>query len=819
MDQNLAIFVNVLLPLPLLKQYTYRIPRELENEVVKGKRVVVQFGKKKLYAGVITEILHQPPQGYEAKYILSILDDSPLISEEMLHFWEWLSYYYMCSAGDVMQAALPAAFKPESQTSVTLNPEYELEKATDLTDSEYLIMEALTKQDVLSIDELTEIVQLKNVFPILKNLYAKGAILLNEELKQTYRPKYLICVKLTEAYDSEEAQEKLFQSMEKKAAQLNLLMAYHVLKQEHLHIEKSVLLSKSETTDSPLKTLVNKGIFELYQLQVDRLKIDETVPEPFELNEAQQESFESIKKQFEQHEVVLLHGITSSGKTHIYVKLMEEQLALGKQVLLLLPEIALTSQIILRIRKYFGDQAIAFHSKFSQNERVELWQKVKANHVKIIIGARSAVFLPFENLGLVIVDEEHETSYKQQDPAPRYHARDAAIYLAHQRKCKTLLGSATPSFESYYNAQKGKYGFIHLSQRFGAIDLPHIATANIAEETRVKTMYGHLTSVLHDHIAKALNDHEQVILFQNRRGYAPILECEQCHHVPRCVNCDISLTYHKYNDSLKCHYCGYTQQRMKVCVSCGSHLLNLKGLGTEKIEDEIQVFFPEARIARLDLDSAKGKNGHQDIIQSFELHEADILVGTQMLSKGLDFGNVSVVGVINADQLLYFPDFRAYERAFQLLTQVSGRAGRKVKQGKVIIQTSVPNHHVLQEVMHHRYDVLYANSIEERKQFYYPPFSRLIKLIIKHKDQKTAHNAAFDLYQNIYKLLGDHMVGPQEPHVSRIKNYYIMEILVKLDRDSKYLNASKQFMLDAISITLQKDDFKRSYIYADVDPI
>lgn len=819
LSDSLAIFVHVVLPLPLQKLYTYRVPQVLEDQASRGKRVVVQFGKKKLYAGIITDVHNTPPQGYEAKYILDVLDEVPLVSEAMLHFWEWMSHYYMCTLGDVMQAALPAAFKPESQTSVSLNPEFDLQAATDLTDHEYLLVEALTKQEIITIDELMEIVQLKNVFPLIKTLFNKGAILIHEELQQAYKPRFITCVRLVEAYTSEAAQEELYRLLEKKTAQLNLLLAYHMMKPETPDVLKNALLERSGTTDSPLKTLVTKGIFELYQMQIDRLPVHDAVSETFTLNDAQLETFKSVKEQFNTHDVVLLHGITSSGKTHLYVKLIEEQITLGKQVLMLLPEIALTSQIILRIRKYFGDEAIAFHSRFTQNERVELWHKVKANTVKVIIGARSAVFLPLEHLGLVIVDEEHETSYKQQDPAPRYHARDAAIYLSHIRGCKTLLGSATPSFESYYNAQQGKYGFSHLSKRFGEIDLPQISTANLAEEQRVKTMHGHFTSVLHDKITQALSRQEQVILFQNRRGYAPVIECQQCHHVPRCKNCDISLTYHKYNDSLKCHYCGYSIPRMKNCVACASPILDLKGLGTEKIEDELHVFFPEARVARLDLDAAKGKNGHTDIIKSFEAHEADILVGTQMLSKGLDFGNVSVVGVINADQLLYFPDFRAFERAFQLLTQVSGRAGRQHKQGQVVIQTSVPNHHVITEVINHRYEDLYANAIEERKQFFYPPFSRLIKLIIKHKEQAVAHQAAFDVYQQIYKRLGEHLIGPESPHVSRVKNYYIMEILVKLDRDSKYLNASKKFIADAIRLTVQKDSFKRAYIYADVDPV
>jgi primosomal protein N' (replication factor Y) len=498
---------------------------------------------------------------------------------------------------------------------------------------------------------------------------------------------------------------------------------------------------------------------------------------------------------------------------------MEEVVTRGEQVLFLLPEIALTSQIAQRMKTYFGDIAISFHSRYSQNERVELWKKVSNGAAKVIIGPRSAVFLPFKNLGLVVVDEEHESSYKQMEPAPRYHARDAAIYLAHLRGCKTLLGSATPSYESYSNAHSNRYGLVELKNRFGDLDTPEIVTADLAEESRVKTMKGPFTSQLASAIANALEHQEQIILFQNRRGFAPVLECQECHWVPKCKNCDISLTYHKFIDSMKCHYCGFTRNMPKSCEACSGVLLNLKGLGTEKIEDELGLYFPEARVMRLDLDAAKTKHGTEQIIQSFSAHEADILVGTQMVSKGLDFEKVSLVGIVNADQLLYFPDFRANERAYQLISQVSGRAGRKHKKGHVIVQSSTPYHKVIQEAIHQKYETLYKDEMAERRMHAYPPYFRLIKLVIRHKDPKVNIAAANYLRQSLYTKLGDKVAGPASPYVPRIRNLFIQELLIKLERNEPLLNAMKGFIMDCIRSTLTQNEFKRVSIFADVDPM
>lgn len=818
MQDQLATFVQVVLPLAVPKLYTYRVPTELQNDVQPGKRVIVQLGKKKLYSALIHSITHQPPKDYEAKFLLSVLDDQVLINEKQVQFWEWMASYYMCTLGEVMNAALPAPFKLESETLITLHPDFDFD-TTELTDKEHLVMEALTVAPHLKIDEIIEILQLKNVIPILKGLYDKGAVLYTENIQQAYKPKTIVCYRLTDAYREEADLQALFSVLEKKPKQLEVIMGLVHLQHSNEYVTKDELLKLGEISTSSINTLAKNGIIESYKVQVNRLASPIPETESFSLNEEQQQSYEQVKQLFTEKDVVLLHGVTSSGKTHIYVKLIEDALARQKQVLFLVPEIALTSQIVHRVKKYFGDAAIAFHSRYNQNERVELWNKVRSGEAKVIIGARSAIFLPIDELGLVIVDEEHEQSYKQYEPAPRYHARDAAIFLAHTHQCNVILGSATPAFESYYNAKQGKYGLVEMKKRFGDVPLPTIELADMAEENRVKKLKGHFTSVLLHEMEQALQRKEQVILFQNRRGYAPVVECQQCHWVPKCVNCDISLTYHKYNDSLKCHYCGYTVKSYSSCQACGSHQITLKGFGTEKIEDDLGVFFPAEPVLRLDLDSTKAKHGHDEIIRSFENQEAAIMVGTQMLSKGLDFGNVSLVGVINADQLIYFPDFRAHERAYQLLSQVSGRAGRKNRQGKVIIQTYSPDHHVLQEVLKQRYEYLYVNECEERRRFHYPPFTRLIKISVKHKDYKVAEAASFLLQKKLYTRLGENIIGPESPYVSKIRNLYIKELLVKIDRNSPHLGTIKKFILQHVADILQQKEYRQTYIICDVDPL
>lgn len=820
MEDQFATFIDVILPLHLQQLYTYRVPREWESELAIGKRVAIQFGSKKVYAGLIYKIHHKAPGVYEAKYIYSVLDDEPIIHEKHFQFWEWVSKYYLCSMGDLMQAALPAAFKLESETSVIAHPSFDLNEVV-LDDKEYLVYEALEIRHELSLADIAEIIQLKNVFPLLKSMVKKGIIILKEELEEKYKERKVACVKLSEKYQDESNLEELFNSLSKNEKQLNLLMAFLHLKQQNIvqDIDKALLLKTANGTGAPLQTLIKKGVFEPYQISVDRIQIANTPVQTFELNEAQELAFNQIKQAWETKDIVLLQGITGSGKTHIYVRLIQEQLALGKQVLFLLPEIALTSQIIKRIRKFFGEACISYHSKYNDQERVEIWQGVKEGKYQVVIGARSSIFLPFKDLGLCIVDEEHEGSYKQNDPAPRYHARDAALMLAHLTPCKSLLGSATPSMEVYFQTIIGKYGKVLLDTRFHEVETPLIETANLAEERRVKSMQSEDIGLqLHEAIKQALANNEQVILFQNRRGFAPFLSCNTCEWTPRCKNCDISLTYHKFIDSLKCHYCGYTQQQPSSCHACGSKQLTLKGVGTEKVEDELKELYPLARVARLDLDAAKTKHGHEEIIRSFEEQQFEILVGTQMLSKGLDFEHVSLVGVVNADGLLGFPDFRAHERALQLLIQVSGRAGRKHKRGRVVIQTTMPNHFVLQVLQQDKYFALLERELEERQKFAYPPFYRLIKLVLKHRDYKTVEQAANKLKQLLQGEINAVILGPESPHVSRIRNLYIKEILLKVNRTNPDLDAIKRLVRTKMNALHEDKIFRSVMVYADVDP-
>ena len=817
-EEHLATFVDVILPLHLEATYTYRVPKDWEDAIAIGKRVVIQFGSRKIYSAIIAKIHHQPPKGYEAKYLYGVLDEKPILEEHHLKFWEWVSTYYLCTLGDVMQAALPSGLKLESATRIEANENFD-PNSTTLDDKEYLIWEALELQHELTLQEVSDIVRLKNVFPLLKSMVAKGMVRIREELEEKYRQKMLTCIRLMPAYENETALASLFDSLEKQPKQLQVLMAYLQLQQQGALIDKTTLLKTAGGSGSPLQTLIKKEVFEAYEISVDRLQLDQIDKALFELNPAQLAAVDTIHQQLADKDILLLQGVTGSGKTHVYVKLMEQALQEGKQVLFLLPEIALTSQIIKRIRKYFGEHCISYHSKYNDQERVEIWNKVKEGTYKIVIGARSSLFLPFKELGLVIVDEEHENSYKQQDPAPRYHARDAAMVLAKMHGCKTILGSATPSLEVYFMAQQEKYAWVKMDKRYHEVDLPNIKMANLTEERRTKQMLKEdIGLTLHTAIEKALNQNEQIILFQNRRGYAPFLSCTNCEWVPKCKNCDISLTYHKYIDSLKCHYCGYIMGMPKSCTACGSPKMVLKGTGTEKIEDELSELYTKARIARLDLDAAKSKHGHEEIIRSFEERQFDILVGTQMVSKGLDFEHVSLVGVINADSLLQFPDFRAHERAMQMLLQVSGRAGRKHGQGEVIIQTTMPNHYVLQLLQQHKYEPLLERELEERQKFAYPPFFRLIKLVVKHREYRIAEEASQKLKNLLDQEVQAIIMGPSSPYVSKIRNFYIKEILLKVNRNSPHLPALKLQVKKCIKKLQEDKIFKTAIVYADVDP-
>ena len=779
--QNSSFFVDVILPLPIQKLFTYSISESESVFLRRGMRIAVPFGKKKIYTALVYKIHKTAPAAYEAKPIHQILDDSEIVNELQLKHWDWMSDYYMCSLGDVFRAALPSAFLLESETIVFRNTNFKDDSI--LTDTEFLIFEAFDKQSQLSILEISNILSKKNIFPVLKTMLAKQAILLKEEIYEQYKPKLVKYIKLKEEHSSDKALNELLNSVKRAKQQHKALLTYFSLAaQSNKPVSAKDLQENAEVTPAVLKGLVDKEIFTFYYIKVDRISFRKADGALKKLNPFQQKAFEEIETSFIDKNVSLLHGVTSSGKTEVYVKLIQKQIDLGKQVLFLLPEIALTTQIIGRLKQYFGGKISVFHSKYSMNERVEVYNNVLDSKPKaqIILGARSSLFLPFSNLGLVIVDEEHETSYKQFEPSPRYQARDAAIILAHMHNAKTLLGSATPSLESYFNASNNKYGLIELTKRFGEVQLPEIELVDIKEKYRKKRMNGHFSDRLLFEIQEVLNNKEQVILFQNRRGFSPVIECETCAVSPECPNCDVSLTFHKYNKELRCHYCNYRQPMPLNCGACGSSKLTTIGFGTEQIELELNKLFPDVNIGRMDLDTTRGKYGYQKIIGAFQAQEIDILVGTQMLSKGLDFGKVSLVGVMNADNMLNFPDFRAHEKTFQMMVQVSGRSGRSKKRGKVIIQTFNPYHQILQQVSNHDFSAMYKEQLEDRWQFHYPPYYRILKITLRHRDLITLDTASEWYGKSLVNAFKDNVLGPAAPNVSRVRNLYIKHITLKI---------------------------------------
>ncbi|WBX70110.1 replication restart helicase PriA [Tenacibaculum retecalamus] len=773
-------FIDVILPIPLKKTFTYSVNETEFSFLKKGMRVAVSFGKSKIYTALVFNIHQNAPELYEAKDIHQILDEKPIVTEPQLKHWEWISSYYMCSLGDVYRAALPSAFLLESETIIYKNETFTDE--TSLTDEEFLIFEALHNHSQLTIHQVSDILGKKTVLPIIDGLINKEAAFIKEEIYETYKPKLVKYVRLNSKYTSNEALQSLLEALSRAKKQREAVLTYFQLSVSKKPIKSKELEDKSGTSSTVIKALVDKDIFEFYEIQTDRINFKGETNQIKELNEFQQQSFNEIKTSFDTQNVTLLHGVTGSGKTEIYVKLIKEVIAEGKQVLFLLPEIALTTQIITRLQRYFGSFISVFHSKYSMNERVEVWNNVLENKPKaqIILGARSSGFLPFNNLGLIVVDEEHESSYKQFEPSPRYNARDSAIVLGHLHQAKVLLGSATPSLESYFNAKQNKYGFVELNRRFGNIQLPKIELIDVKEKHRKKEMKGHFSDRLLKMITEALDEKEQVILFQNRRGFSPVVECTTCGVSPECPNCDVSLTFHKFRRELKCHYCSYQRSMPNSCGACGSATLDTKGFGTEQIELELKELFPKYKIGRMDLDTTRGKYGYQKIIGAFEAQEIDILVGTQMLSKGLDFENVSLVGVLSADSMLNFPDFRAHERAYQLMVQVSGRAGRSKKQGKVAIQTYNPYHQILQQVSTTNYTEMYKEQLQERWQFQYPPYYRVIKITLKHKDYNRVENGVNWLAKSLQNVFQENVLDSTAPAVSRVRNLYIKNLVIKI---------------------------------------
>ncbi|MEC4003811.1 primosomal protein N' [Flavobacterium sp. SUN052] len=784
-------FIEVILPLSLPKTFTYSVSEAEYNYIKIGMRVAVPFGKSRIYTALVTETHQNPPTLYKAKEIHQILDEKPIVNELQIQHWNWIASYYMCNIGDVYRGAMPSAFILESETIISQEKDNFINEA-ELSDDEFLIYEALQHQSSLKVQDIMAILNKKNIFPVVQKLLNKNVLSLQEEIQEEYKPKLIRYIRLHENYSSDESLITLLDSL-KGAKQKEVLMHYFQLNaQDKKPISVKQLSEKS--TSSTIKTLVDKNIFEEYYIQEDRVNFDKNkIDTNLVLSEAQNLAFEEIKTSFETKEVSLLHGVTSSGKTEIYTKLIEEYIAQGKQVLYLLPEIALTTQLVSRLTAHFGNEVAVFHSKYSNNERVEVWNQVLGNSekAKIVIGARSALFLPFSNLGLIIIDEEHEQTFKQQDPAPRYHARDAAIVLANSHKSKVLLGSATPSIETYYNAQSGKFGMISISERFGKAPLPEVELVDLKESYFKKRMKGHFSLTLIEAITEALSLGEQIILFQNRRGFSPVLECMTCGHIPQCTSCNVSLTYHKFKNQLRCHYCGYSIAKPTNCHACSSVDISAKGFGTEQIELELAALFPTKNIKRMDQDTTRGKYSFEKLIDSFKNREIDILVGTQMLAKGLDFDNVSLVGIMNADTMLYHPDFRAFERSFQMITQVAGRAGRSDKRGKVIIQTYNVNHNIIQQVTHNNYEAMYKEQLYERKIYFYPPFFRLIKLTLKHRDFDKLKEGSMWLYQVMQQHLQMPVLGPEEPGINRIRNEYIRTIMVKIPQNTSIPNTKK----------------------------
>jgi primosomal protein N' (replication factor Y) len=728
-----------------------------------------------------------------------------------------MASYYMCSEGEVMAAALPAHFKLSSETVIVFNDEFGEDFST-LDHDEYLVGEALLIKKELKLTEVQQVLDSSHVYPVISRLIQKKVCFVWETLKQTYTPKKETYVLLNPEYSNEDKLSELLNNWTKAPKQMELLLSYlHLIKTEG-EVTKASLLKKSNASDAQLKGLIEKKVLWLEKRIIDRLQyLPKDIKIDFELTPLQQTVVENIQQSFTEKQVCLLHGVTSSGKTLVYIKLIEQIIRQGKQVLYMLPEIALTSQIIRRLQKHFGGYIGIYHSKFSQNERVEIWNKVKSGEMKIVLGARSSVFLPYQNLGLIICDEEHDTSYKQQDPAPRYNGHDAAIYFASLFNAKVLLGSATPSLESYHHAVSGKYGLTELLQRYGDIHLPPIEiidTKKIIQKEKGKIM---LSPPLVNAMNEVLQRNKQVILFQNRRGYTPYQVCNVCGWIPQCKYCDVSLTYHKFTNKLICHYCGTTYPPLHTCAACGNHNFVQRNFGTEKIEELLIKQFPSAKIARMDIDTVRGKNAHDVLIQQFEQRRIDILVGTQMVVKGLDFDNVDLVGILDADGLLSFADFRVNERAFQLMEQVSGRAGRKDVFGKVMIQTIQPHHPVLQLVKEHDYKKMYADEVEKRKQFFYPPFSRLIHVTFKHKMKEVVEKAAHYYADGLKTKYGQFLVGPAEPIISRIRNQYLMELLLKLPRDARLISNCKQDMLEGVALLHQHKNFKAVTVVEDVD--
>lgn len=821
-------FIDVILPLALPQQYTYSVPAPLVQGLQVGMRVVVPLGKSKLYSALVYKIHQQAPQGYETKDVIQVIDDEPIVLPLQIKLWEWIASYYLCSLGEVMKAALPSALKLESETYID---RVDCE-GFDLTESEQQVMFMLDGAKKFTIQDIVSKSGVRNPMSVVKSLIGKNVIVASERLGEEYKPKVEAYLTLAPPYRNQDVLNELLGGLKRAPAQERVLLgllsfAENPASMVEVKVAKRLLLQRVDASPTVVATLIQKGILVQEMVEVSRIETADTDlgRQPATLNEHQQVALEQIRENFGRRKVVLLHGVTSSGKTEIYIHLVQEAISEGKQVLYLLPEIALTAQIVNRLRNVFGNRVGVYHSKYGDAQRAEVYNGVLSDddgsnlaRYDIILGVRSSVFLPFRNLGLVIVDEEHENTYKQYNPSPRYNARDVAVVLASLHGAHVLMGTATPSVESYYNAQAGKYALVQLSERHRGMELPQVRVVDLKKARRDRKMRSHFSQEIITHIEATLARNEQVILFQNRRGFAPFVECNECGWVPRCEHCDVTLTFHKYSNQLVCHYCGYSYQQPQQCLACGSPSLMLKGFGTEKVEDDLAIFFPNARVARLDLDSTRSRAAYEQFIDKFERGEVDILIGTQMVSKGLDFDRVSLVGILNADNMLNFPDFRAFERSYQLMSQVSGRAGRKGKRGLVILQTAQPDHHIVQQVVAQDYPAMYAGQIAERGNFMYPPFCRLVNISLKHRDKDVLQGIAEAMANGLRQSLGDGVLGPEAPLVARVQNLYILDILVKINREQPLVQVKDLIARYAVALK-QGKNLHSLQIAIDVDPM
>ena len=813
-------FADVILPLNMPQALTYGVPEALQAALKPGMRVEISLGRNKQYSGVILRLHDEQPEAYEVKPIRAVIDDTPVVNERQLRFWQWVAHYYAAAPGEVMQAALPAHLKLMGETRLQWAPRHpEIEQSW--SDEAILAVEALQMRQAISISDLRSIVGRKQLITVLHELLDAEAVIINDSLEPAYKHKIEKFVSLTPAYSAPQALLPVFDELRRAPKRIELLMAFVELSVKNKSVSQQDLLERSGATTAQVKALADKGIFEIEERNADRVTFSENdAVQEITFTPAQETAYNLLQNELAEKDVALLQGVTGSGKTLLYIQKIRECIAAGKQALMLLPEIGLTTQLVRRLYAYFGAELGVYHSRFTNNERVEIWEKVQRGTYKVVVGPRSALWLPFRDLGVIIADEEHDPSYKQKDPAPRFHARDAAIYLASLHGAKMILGSATPSVESLYNVQQGKYAHVPLKERYRGVKLPviEIINAKSLEETR-RQGFQILTPELQAAMTEALGQKKQVILFQNRRGYAPFQICSVCGFVPQCRNCAVSLTYHKSSDKMHCHYCGLVQPVMHNCPQCGSNKLTTRSFGTEKIEEEVKQIFPSARVARMDVDSMRGRNSLSNLLDQMEKQEVDILVGTQMVVKGLDFAPVSLVAILSADSLLSYPDFRVNERAFQLMEQVSGRAGRADGEGRVLIQAYNLQHPVLQWVMHHDVNAFYRHEIGYREFFHYPPFVRMIKVIFKHKEEPKALEAATQMAEALQKIETIHVQGPVPGIVARVRNLYVQEIWIKCPRNTAVLDSVKAFLKDQRIVISGARGMSGVQVLIDVDPV